>query len=618
MAVQRATVTARRRLGYCKDAVVSRRPNSLDSKRPTIAASAVPASSSNQLLQASTSRASIRLLSPDVGRFTSTLDSRQGYLSPESTSRNSGMVTPEPTGDFLSALLIRLVGAEPPQENVAPVHQSQTNLPHNQIAFPMDPTGISRYERHCPISRDNKITAIQPLTIVFPHFQEPGVSNQGDLDGWMSATHPEGALYFYDQKRRLFTDTDMCDETLRDEAERFYSHLQTLPGASELASSVGEYDLVLDIKPDHTGFKWCYYYVSHSNRCLFWLQEYPIANMDMIQNVGVQSLAHIKHQLEYLYWSHWSLFPVNFEQRKLSEGIYDELLGMLIHGCVDVMTSKTSTLWLDDDQMQKMIRLIQGAKVASAGDEYYTAGTARLLSFFSHWRFLDFHGQINARLKRNEAIYDEQSREKSVLIIVLSPLLFLAPQRYLAELEEAWIDKHILEPVWKSLMTKMLGEWSDLILWSTVMLSVNVGFLAIPGVVPTNNNTKLPPTPSQIISYLSLIASVGSIVVGLLLVRHHRTKQEEDPNGVVKYLLQNHHKHVGLEPMAIVFSLPWALLMWAMMLFSVELLISCFWHTDLQFYLPIGLMATFVAAPITWCIWNSWRVELDTELDTEI
>lgn len=83
----------------------------------------------------------------------------------------------------------------------------------------------------------------------------------------------------------------------------------------------------------------------------------------------------------------------------------------------------------------------------------------------AHWRFLDFHGQINARLKRNEAIYDEQSRKKSVLIIVLSPLLFLAPQRYLAELEEAWIDKHILEPVWKSLMTKVLGEWSDLILW---------------------------------------------------------------------------------------------------------------------------------------------------------
>lgn len=83
----------------------------------------------------------------------------------------------------------------------------------------------------------------------------------------------------------------------------------------------------------------------------------------------------------------------------------------------------------------------------------------------AHWRFLDFHGQINARLNRNEAIYHKQSQGRSILIIILSPLLFLAPQKYLTELEEAWIDEHILEPVWKSLMTKMLSDWSDLILW---------------------------------------------------------------------------------------------------------------------------------------------------------
>lgn len=50
-----------------------------------------------------------------------------------------------------------------------------------------------------------------------------------------------------------------------------------------------------------------------------------------------------------------------------------------------------------------------------------------------------------------------------------------------------------------------------------------------------------------------------------------------------------------------------------MMLFSVELLISCFRHTDLQFRLPIGLMTAFVAAPVTWCLWNSWKARFDTE-----
>ncbi|KAF8269752.1 hypothetical protein EI94DRAFT_1896839 [Lactarius quietus] len=140
------------------------------------------------------------------------------------------------------------------------------------------------------------------------------------------------------------------------------------------------------------------------------------------------------------------------------------------------MTSKTSTLWLDNDQMQNMIKLIQDAKM-------------------------------------------------------LDKCIIQQELRYLAELEEAWMDKHILEPVWKSLMTKMLTDWSDLILWSTVMLSVNVGFLAIPGVISPNNNAPTAAIPNQIASYLSLISSVGSIVVGLLLVRYHRTKKEEDTDG---------------------------------------------------------------------------------------
>lgn len=84
----------------------------------------------------------------------------------------------------------------------------------------------------------------------------------------------------------------MRDKALRDEAEHFYTHLQTFPKAKELASSSEKYDLVLDIKPDQTqDCKWYYYYVCHSNRCLFWLEEYDITNM--VPDVGVQSLAHI-------------------------------------------------------------------------------------------------------------------------------------------------------------------------------------------------------------------------------------------------------------------------------------------------------------------------------------
>jgi hypothetical protein len=74
------------------------------------------------------------------------------------------------------------------------------------------------------------------------------------------------------------------------------------------------------------------------------------------------------------------------------------------------------------------------------------------------------------------------------------------------------------------------------------MLTANVGFLAIPGVVISNlsgtsiTNTQqvlILTSPSQIASSLSVQASIGSIMIGLLLVRHNRTKQKEDPAGAV-------------------------------------------------------------------------------------
>jgi hypothetical protein len=74
------------------------------------------------------------------------------------------------------------------------------------------------------------------------------------------------------------------------------------------------------------------------------------------------------------------------------------------------------------------------------------------------------------------------------------------------------------------------------------MLAANVGFLAIPGVVLTNlsgtnitsaSQVIILTSPSQIASFLSMEASIGSIIVGLLLVDHNRTKQKEDPAGAV-------------------------------------------------------------------------------------
>ena len=122
------------------------------------------------------------------------------------------------------------------------------------------------------------------------------------------------------------------------------------------------------------------------------------------------------------------------------------------------------------------------------------------------------------------------------------------------------------------------------------MLSANVGFLAVPGVVLSNlngnnvtsaNQMAVFTSPAQIASCLSIVTSVGGLVVALLLIREYRLKQDEGTSSVVSeqihitfdfipdklrqftHLSTVSYGIFGLEPTAIVFSLPWALLLWS-------------------------------------------------------
>jgi hypothetical protein len=61
-------------------------------------------------------------------------------------------------------------------------------------------------------------------------------------------------------------------------------------------------------------------------------------------------------------------------------------------------------------------------------------------------------------------VYGKPTRERSILISLLSPLLFLAPEGHLREMEKLWTDEIIIEAVWKSFMAKLLGEWEGVIL----------------------------------------------------------------------------------------------------------------------------------------------------------
>ena len=84
-------------------------------------------------------------------------------------------------------------------------------------------------------------------------------------------------------------------------------------------------------------------------------------------------------------------------------------------------------------------------------------------------------------------------------------------------------------------MTGVLKTLFGFLPQSTVMLAVDVSFLATPGVVPYSLQGNISPKTGIIVSLsetttvISLGASVGSTIISLLLMRHNRTKQEVSP-----------------------------------------------------------------------------------------
>jgi hypothetical protein len=160
-----------------------------------------------------------------------------------------------------------------------------------------------------------------------------------------------------------------------------------------------------------------------------------------------------------------------------------------------------------------------------------------------HQKYLNYHGQPCARLCRDQSVHSSAPPERTLLIKLFSPLLFFAPDVHLRALEDIWVDEMVCHVPWKDFMTKMNDDWERYVLFvshcllyhyitrlnifdqGTVILNGNVGFLAI--------GTFNASGAASIASYLSTIASCGSIIIGLLLFRHNKTKNRNTADAAV-------------------------------------------------------------------------------------
>ncbi|KZP01939.1 hypothetical protein FIBSPDRAFT_846207, partial [Athelia psychrophila] len=202
-------------------------------------------------------------------------------------------------------------------------------------------------------------------------------------------------------------------------------------------------------------------------------------------------------------------------------------------------------------------------------------------------QFIQLYGQYGARLDRDQSVHGLIVHPHSWYLNIIEPFLFWGAEVHLVSLEKIWVDRTIHIVAFRHFIGKLNEEWQDFIIVATVLLNANVAFLSIQsvdlgGVVLPNRSA------AQIVSYISIVTSLGSAILSLLLVRQNRSKGRESADVVANFLGNMTHSTRGLEHLAILYALPYALLMWSTLTFLAAFSLDCFVDASVFTRVPVG------------------------------
>jgi len=288
--------------------------------------------------------------------------------------------------------------------------------------------------------------------------------------------------------------------------------------------------------------------------------------------------------------------PANSEQH---------LVATLTHSCIDLITSTTSTTSFDRSQLETILGVMKSLKNTTGFNGQRNCIVARLWNEIYHTRFINFFGEKNARLFRTQIKPEE--KPPSVWLKIAFLLLFDAPSTHLITLQELWVDEVLYSEGWRKFMEALVADWQDLIFWTTVLLAANMSFLAI----FNSEQQVIAESRAVTCSLVSTLCSTVSIVIGLLHVRKHRPRARQHASDGNDYLQNAKHPTLGMRPLAIVYSLPYAFLMWAMVTFIAAILLYTF-NTGLSTTITtiIGTISFCLGATLVWAISYFWKDEL--------
>lgn len=135
-----------------------------------------------------------------------------------------------------------------------------------------------------------------------------------------------------------------------------------------------------------------------------------------------------------------------------------------------------------------------------------------LITLLGSTKFMNFCGQPGARLDVDQSLYGESDASKNMLFRAMNVILFGSPDAQSRAFHKILVDQNIVDARWKQYIDKLNSDWNRYTIFSTVMLAVDISFLAVPSVETQ--------TPATLLTYMSTLCVMGSLIITLLLVGH--------------------------------------------------------------------------------------------------
>lgn len=395
---------------------------------------------------------------------------------------------------------------------------------------------------------------------------EPIRSNSAPLPiPWILCTHPKGSIYFYNRNLRVVTDEDIRQP----EVYESIMHQCSFYPISELAE--GMEVLLHNTNIDaHVGFNLA---VNH---------ELCLASFELRDIYKLDSDMRLLNRHRRRYWDYIRRHPAHVRPPKLA--LHDVVEALTWYYTDNLISGAESIVPFSKIECEDLLQILKNTTIYS--DENSVSRTvflAWILREVTSFRDAESYGQHtvkqlqalqSSRAKApsaSSALNERQPFAQTAIRWIINILFFTIPWTYLAHVKSSSEYRGRLSTVqqnWEAYIERLVREYSDFLLISTVLLSATVSFLSVSDL----------DSVSKAVTIVSAFASLGSIIVGTFSIWRHQTNTHR--TAAFSYMHNAQHSPLGFEGHAMLLSLAPVLLVWAIVSFSAAILAYALQHFD--------------------------------------